>query len=539
MIRISKNSSPSRELRTSLQSSILFLLLSIFFLSCSAPPPPTPTPLPFGEFILPKRGSNAATLTPFQPVGGTNTPVPTFTSTPPPNTATASPTVTLTSPPATLTVNTVPPSSSPPVNSSRPNYIFYAALDFKNKVITADETIRYYNATGASLSDLVLSVQPNIYPGAFSLNSISQDGTALTSYTLSGQRLSVNLNQPLASGGATTITLNFTLKIPQKGSGDVFGYDFNQINLVDWYPFVVPNRGGWILHDPMSWGEHLVYDASDIELNIKTDSGVILAVGASPDANGEWTRYRMYGARTLALSASNEFIVSETAVGNVSIRSYYFNGFQTGGEDMLDYGSEAIATFSTQFAPYPHQTLAIVQSDMDDGQEYDGLVFLATDFYSQYTGSARSNLTTIGVHEIAHQWWFSLVGSDQAMEPWLDEALSTYSERIFFENNYPANISWWWQFRVNYFKPTGYVDATIYDYGSFRAYTNAVYFQGALFLDDLRERMGYGNFSKFIKAYATRYANGHAASVDFFALARETINVDFDDLIADYFSGTY
>ena len=92
---------------------------------------------------------------------------------------------------------------------------------------------------------------------------------------------------------------------------------------------------------------------------------------------------------------------------------------------------------------------------------------------------------------------------------------------------------------MNYFKPTGYVDATIYDYGSFRAYTNAVYFRGALFLDDMRELMGYGNFSKFIKAYAARYTYGHATSAEFFALARETINVNYDNLIADYFSRAY
>jgi aminopeptidase N len=104
---------------------------------------------------------------------------------------------------------------------------------------------------------------------------------------------------------------------------------------------------------------------------------------------------------------------------------------------------------------------------MSDGMEYDGLIFLSSDFYKQYNGTARSNLATIGVHEIAHQWWFSLVGNDHALEPWLDEALSTYSERIFYENNYPANISWWWQFRVDYFKPTGYVDGSIYQYGFF------------------------------------------------------------------------
>ena len=516
-------------------------LLAALLFACSAPTP-SPTPLPFAPFYLPTRDPNAATPTPFQP-SGADTPLPTFTASPIPSataTITAAPTVTFTSPPAAPTADSSAPTSAPPTaDSYRPNYIFYATLDFANRTVSVDQTVRFYNNTGTTLSDVVFSVQPNLYTNVFQLNSIAQDGTSITSYNLSGQSLAVNLKQPLASGSATTFTLSFKLNIPAKGANDVFGYDFNQINLTDWYPFIVPYSGGWTLHDPMPWGEHLVYDASDIELNIKTDPGVILAVGASPESNGEWTRYRMYGARTLAISASDEFQVSETTLGNVSIRSYYFNGFQSAGDDMLIYASEAIATYSAQFAAYPHQSLAIVQTDMDDGQEFDGLVFLATDFYSQYNGTARSNLTTIGVHEIAHQWWYSLVGNDHAYEPWLDEALATYSERIFYENNYPSNISWWWQFRVNYFKPSGYVDATIYDYGSFRLYTNAVYFRGALFLDEMRELMGYGNFSKFIQAYAARYAHGHATSAGFFALARETVAVNYNGLIAQYFAGSY
>ena len=140
---------------------------------------------------------------------------------------------------------------------------------------------------------------------------------------------------------------------------------------------------------------------------------------------------------------------------------------------------------------------------------------------------------------MAHQWWYSLVGNDSATEPWLDEALATYSERIFYENNYPANISWWWQFRVNYFDPVGYVDTNIYNGGSFRLYTNAVYFQGAYFLDELRERMGYGNFSQFLKEYATRYSYGHATASDFFTLQREIVNVNISDLLSKYFLNSY
>jgi hypothetical protein len=523
--------------RSHRRASLFLRFAFCVFLASCASPTPTPEPLHFAPFILATRNSDASP-TPFQPSSQVNTPIPTFTEIPP---ATATFTITPTSAPP-LSPPTVDPGTqaSPPAPaSSRTNYILYTTLDFNGKTSTTDQTIRYYNNAGLALSSLVLSVQPNLYTNGFILNSIAQDGAALTSYTLSGQRLTVNLTQPLPAGASTTLMLNFKLNIPAKSANVVYGYDFNQINLVDWYPFVVPYRGGWVLHDPMPWGEHLVYDSSDIELNIKTNQGVTLAVGASPEQNGEWTRYRMYGARTLALSASNEFLMAETAAGNAAIRSYYFSGYQAGGSDMLTYAAQAVNTFSTEFAPYPHQTLAIVQSDMNDGMEYDGLIFLSTDFYSQYNGTARSNLVVIGVHEIAHQWWFSLVGNDQALEPWLDEALSTYSERIFYENNYPANISWWWQFRVNFFNPTGYVDTNIYNGGSFRAYTNAVYFQGARFLDELRVRMGHGNFSRFLKTYSARHAYGRAAPADFFAAMRETVNVDISDLLRKYFAGSY
>lgn len=522
---------------TSYKLHFIFLF-SFFIFACNSPiATATPTPISFSQFEITKPNSNL-TSTPFQPADATNTSIPTFTQIP---TSTLTPTITLTAtvPQPTLIVATVPANSPPPTNSSRTNYILYATLDFNNRKITVDQTIRYYNSTGTALSELVLSVQPNLYSNTFVLNSVAQDNTAINSYNLSGQTLRLTLPQTLSAGSATTITLNFRLNIPQKSSNDVFGHDFNQINLVDWYPFVVPYRGGWVLHDPMPWGEHLVYDSSDVELNLKTDSTVTVAVGAPAESNGEWIRYRMYGTRTLGLSASDEFLVSETTAGNVTIRSYYFNGYQSAGEGIKNFSAQAVNTYTQQFAPYPHQHLAIVQTDMDDGQEYDGLIFLATDFYSQYNGTARSNLVTIGVHEVAHQWWYSLVGNDSALEPWLDEALATYSERIFYENNYPANISWWWQFRVNYFDPTGYVDTNIYNGGSFRLYTNAVYFQGAFFLDELRERMGYGNFSEFLKEYASRYAYGYATASDFFALQREIVNINISDLFSKYFLSSY
>jgi aminopeptidase N len=289
----------------------------------------------------------------------------------------------------------------------------------------------------------------------------------------------------------------------------------------------------------MPFGEHLVYDSSDIEVDLKTGSDVVVAASAPAQQNGQWTRYRLYGARTFALSASNEFLVSESAVGSVVIRSYYFNGYKAAGESILYSAVQAVSIYSAKYAPYPYESLAVVQTDIHDGQEEDGLVLLGSDFYGQYGGGAKNNLTTIGVHEIAHQWWYGLVGNDQAQEPWLDEAMAAYSERIFYEYNYPRYGDWWWQFRVDYFGPSGYVDTSIYNWSSQRTYVNAVYLNGAHFMEDLRTRMGDDDFFRFLKDYAARYSRGHATTYDFFSVVRANTNADIRDLITKYFSGSY
>jgi hypothetical protein len=541
--RTSPSTRPSIQRAT--RVTFYFLLLTLLS-ACSSPTPSAPV---FPTFILITQDPNASpTPTPFQPSGQIDTPLPTFTQAPfesatPTATATFTPSPTQTAsqtpPPPTPIVDPATTTVPPPVNPSRTNYILYATLDFEAHTLDVDETVRYYNNTGVALSDIVLSVQPNRYSGAFTLSAIFQDNVVLTTYSLNDQRLTLTLPQALQPGSATTLGIKFKLNIPAKSSTGIFGYDFNQINLVDWYPFVVPYINGWVLHDPMPFGEHLVYDASDIELNLKTGADVIVAASAPAVPNGEWTRYLLYGARTFALSASDEFLVSESAVGTVVIRSYYFDGYQAAGESILYSAVQAVSIYSAKFAPYPYETLAVVQADIHDGQEYDGLVFLASDFYGQYGGGAKNNLTTIGVHEIAHQWWFGLVGNDQALEPWLDEAMSAYSERIFYEYNYPRYGDWWWQYRVDYFGAGGYVDTSIYNGGSFRTYTNAVYLNGAHFMEDLRVRMGDDDFFRFLKDYASRYSRGRATSYDFFAVVRQNTTADISDLMMEYFSGSY
>jgi len=521
-----------------LASRAFNVFLCVWILSaCSLPTVNTP---PNSGFILITANPSAApTPTPFQPNGAILPPpealtlIPSFTPEPPTNT-----------PPPTLAFTaTILPSPIPPPASARTQYTLYALLDYYGYQLAVDETITYTNQTGVSLNEIVMAVEPN-HRGGFTLENALLNGNALN-YDMSGHRFTVYLPQALAPNAQLSLAMRFRISIPVKVKEHPYGYDVDQVSLTDWYPFIVPYNNGWVLRDESHLGEHLVYDAADFDVNVKTTEGSIVFAAsgvpelASSGSAGEWTRYRLYGARTFALSASDQFKVAEASAGSAVMRSYYYPGYEEQGLAVLNAMTRSVGLFESQFGAYPYGSLSVVQADLNDGQEYDGLVFLATKFYNEYDGSARSNLVAIGVHEVAHQWWFGLVGSDQANEPWLDEALALYSEAIFYKYIYPNSYDWWWNFRVNYFGPSGYVDTTIYEPASFRGYVNAVYLNGANFLEALNYRMGDDAFFAFLKDYASRYGRGRATTHDFFAVARQNTTADISDLIAAYFRGSY
>jgi len=195
--------------------------------------------------------------------------------------------------------------------------------------------------------------------------------------------------------------------------------------------------------------------------------------------------------------------------------------------------------YSERFGPYRHKTLTAVQGDFNDGMEFSGLYFISRDYFNLYDGTPKNYLVTIAAHETAHQWWFDGVANDQALEPWLDEALATYSEHIYYESVYPDFVDWWWGYRYFEFQNAGYVDTSIYDGGGQRPYWDKVYLTGARFFEALRERVGDEIFFAFLRDYYTQYAGQRATGADFFRVFRENTATDITDLIIQYFKNTY
>ncbi|MDP1780211.1 MAG: M1 family metallopeptidase, partial [Anaerolineales bacterium] len=423
-------------------------------------------------------------------------------------------------------------------------------IDYDAHTVTVDETIFYPNLTGNQLNTLVMAIVPNLWQASFSLTSIAIDGIVSTTYSISGQRLDLALSSILPAGDIVKIDIQYTLSLPFADQEDpgisrprIYGYTPRQMNLTNWYPFVVPYIDGeWILHNPWYYGEHLVYDAADYEVNVRfTDPATapIVAASGTPEKLADSTRYIITAARTFALAASREFQVSSMRVGDIIISSYYFPFNEAGGQAALQATTETVQVFTQRFGLYPHTTLAIVMGDFNDGMEYSAFFYLSKDFYNLYDGTPANYLIFVAVHETAHQWWFEQVASDQALQPWLDEALAAYSERIYYENVHPNLVSWWWTYRIDFYDPQGFVDIPIYEGQGFRPYTNAVYFQGAHFLEDLRNRIGDDAFFAFLQDYLAQGRGKIVTADDFFRILSQHTGTDYSDLLRKYFQNIY
>lgn len=462
---------------------------------------------------------------------------------------TPSPTFTV-MPSATPAPSAVPGQPDPALLEARAQYTIDVEFSYGDRTGKAQQEITYTNRSGDVLPELPLMVELYAYRELFSFTGLWwEDGTPIENAARENIQVRVPLRKPLLPGESITLKMAYEFRLPSQAevSGErpiPLGYTGRQVNLVDWYPFIPPYRSGsgWLAHPPSYYGEHLVYDLADFAVNLKlidNRSDLTVAASAQPEIDGDWLRYQHNGARNFALSIGHEYVTESEEVDGVTVTSYYFPLNDAAGKRALQTTVESVELFNELFGPYPHDTLAVVEADFYDGMEYDGLYFLSRAFYNIHKGDPGDYLVAIAAHETAHQWWYGMVGNDQANEPWLDEALSTYSEHIFYEHYYPEALDWWWYYRINYYRPRGWVDTSVYNpegtLQTYQDYRNAVYLNGAHFFEDLREVIGEEAFFAFLKDYTKQFSGQVAMREDFFALLEQHTEEDLSALKAKYF----
>jgi hypothetical protein len=443
----------------------------------------------------------------------------------------------------------------------RPQYTLDVRFNYANKAAGVSETIRYANQSTDTLTSIVLAVEPAC-THSFTLNALAVNGQPVGNYIFDSEniqayirhRLEIPLVQPLLPNDTLTIQVDYDLILPTVANyrdetdlcSQIYGYTAQQVNLVDWYPFVVPyiTGKGWVLHNPWYYGEHLTFEAADFDVSVTfTDDSapVIASSGGQIDSSSpDIHRYTLEEGRSFALSFAIEYRVASTTVGGVTISSYYFPPYEAAANAVLRATAQSFEIYTQRFGAYPHRTLSVVQGDFNDGMEYSALYYHSKGIYNNYDGTLKNHLTAVSVHETAHQWWFEQVANDQAFEPWLDESLATYSEIVYYETVQPdALTDWWWTYRFDPYVKLNLVDSRIYEGEGQRPYWNKVYLNGAHFLQDLRSRIGDDVFFAFLQDYLSEMRGKIATTDDFFRILRAHTNADLSDLITQYFQNPH
>jgi aminopeptidase N len=126
-------------------------------------------------------------------------------------------------------------------------------------------------------------------------------------------------------------------------------------------------------------------------------------------------------------------------------------------------------------------------------------------------------------HEIAHQWWFGIVGDDQYHDPWLDESFASYfEERQYpFENQcdvrrpYDLVAPWRRKFPLD-------ASMAVFDRHP-TAYVEVVYAAGSCALQSLEHDIGRSRMTQVVRLLQSRFRFGVMRESDVIAAIREVV----------------
>lgn len=416
--------------------------------------------------------------------------------------------------------------------------------------IEGQEAVLYTNTEAVPLDDIYFRLFPNLAGGQSSVSHLTVNGRPVEPIDeLRNSALRVRLDTPLLPGESIVIAMNFAVEVPagEGGNYGAFAFFRDVLALAHVYPMIaVYDDEGWNVEIAPTVGDVVYADAAFFVVRVTAPVGQTLVasgveIDRSESALQQTVTFAAGPVRDFYLAASGSYEVVSRTVGQVTINSYAPANLLDGAEVALDQAGQALEHFNRRFGPYPFTEFDLVgTTNFALGIEYPGVVAILLDLYDQ-AGQVRGQATPgllegVVAHEVAHQWFYSLVGNDQIDEPWLDEALAQYATILYYNDVYDEQAAAGFRSSLERrWTRVGQADIPIgrpvRDY-SVDEYSGIVYGRGPLFIAQLAETMGQQTFDEFLRDYATTYRWRIATGDDFKQLAEQHCQCDLTPLFA-------
>ena len=241
--------------------------------------------------------------------------------------------------------------------------------------------------------------------------------------------LCVELERELYPGDRVVLDIGFLTKLANVEHRT--GITQSTVNLGNFFPILCHfENGGFVENVYYSDGDPFVSDCAEYKVRLTLPKEY--EVASTGEITGERTLERkkehtMYAmnARDFACVLYKNAQVLTEKVGNTLI-SYYYFADQTPADTFATV-KEAFTYYGERFGEYPFPTYTVAETGLCfGGQEYPRLTMLSD-------GIKKEEKARAIAHEVAHQWWYCVVGSDQVQNAWQDEGLAEYSALCFFE----------------------------------------------------------------------------------------------------------
>ena len=388
----------------------------------------------------------------------------------------------------------------------------------------------------------------------------------------------VPLATPLAPGGATVLTIGYGFEVPEMGA-DRMGRDGNTYLIAQWYPRVAvyDDVSGWNTLPYTGDGEFylefgdyqyevtlpagflmagtgLVQNPQDVYTQTersrlaaaaKTDTIVRIVTQAdlSPSSargsrRGTTTwKFKAQNVRDVAWAASPEYLWDATTWKGITAQAVYRQSAASLWQNAADMTRASIREYSTRWFPYPYPQATAVEGPVS-GMEYPMVAM-------ESKGESIADLFNVIAHEVGHNWFPMIVGSDERRYAWMDEGFDEFTNRFAeaaylnldmteLRKQYTADI-----LAIDQLPGAQPIMTGANRYRGVYMLNDLAYFKPMLGLFILREKvLGPDAFDAAFREYIRRWAFKHPQPADFFRTIENLSGRDLAWLWRGWFYGT-
>ena len=289
-----------------------------------------------------------------------------------------------------------------------------------------------------------------------------------------------------------------------------------------WFPILSTEHEVYGMGDPA-----VTFSADRIRLSLTTTAPLPRdavacpgLVSAPPTTGTEWV-CDVESVRDLSFVVNPRFRLATRSANGVDIRVYTET---VDGTRTAELAAQALTGMEERFGAYPWPDLVLAEVGSAGGfsMEYPRQVHLTRDKVTD---------TYVVFHEVAHQWFYGQLGSDQQAEPWLDEAWADFSARLLMGIGENAC-------------GTRPVDSPVFaweagettggDWTSCDGYFHSVFYRGTEFLTAVRETMGDDAFFGAMRAWLEEHRHGFVGGRELLWHLQRNADADLQPIYARY-----